>query len=339
MIKQYIPGLDLLRGLCALSIAAYHILSWSQLITFTAVGYYGVYIFFVLSGLSIHYQYEHKIKNLKDINSFIKKRFYRLFPLLFLTVAIQYVPHLLNLDLMRVSIISLTLSLLFGFAAPAISSAVTGGWSLGIEFVFYIVYPILLSFCLSRGQFIVLLISLFLLKFMFIEYVFYSSYTSYWVTLFTNPLSFFFYFAAGCFLAELYSKFQKFSNNKIVLFLLFPLFLLLFIPINYTDKNVLVGIKGSMFTCLTVLIVLLYALYVPQLSIIKRICKFLGDISYGVYLLHPLIWNFFYKTRLWEEHPVRRCLVIILITSIIAIIIKKFYEEPAINRLNKETRR
>lgn len=333
MVKHHILGLDMLRGICALSVAAYHVFNWSQYITFSAVGFYCVYIFFVLSGFSIHYQYRDKIEKLEDIRIFLQKRFFRLFPLLALIIAIQYLPNFFTLDRFGIATVSLTASLLFGFSVPGATSAVIGGWSLGIEFSFYMFYPIILSYCKSLRQFIALITIFFLLRLLFIEYVFHPNYAHYWMMMFTTPLSFVFYFVAGCFIAEIYPRLQSFLNKKYILFLLFPLFFLFFMPINLAEKSVLVGFLGTMLAFFSCCVVLIYSLYMPKSIIAKKVCSFLGDISYGVYLLHPLVWKGFIKLNLLNNFPALQCLLILTITSAIAFFIKKVYEDPIIKKL------
>lgn len=327
MIKKHIYGLDILRGFCALLVAAYHVLSWNKYIEFSAVGRYGVYIFFVLSGFSIHYQYRDRINSLSDIKNFIKKRFFRLFPLLLLTVVLSYFIMLFRMDALTAYPIIMTLSLLFGFSAPAITSAVTGGWSLGIEFAFYIFYPVMLAFLQSSRQYIVALFSFFMLKLFFTNYVFSDYYITHVNELFTSPLSFVFYFIAGCYFAELYIKKTPYQSD-LYIFLL-PVILVLCVPFNISGKEVLTGMNGAFFTLFSCVIVWIYALYEPKYEFIKKTAKFLGDISYGVYLLHPLIYfKFFKKLDLLPDYPIAQCLLILATASILAKIIKKFYEDP-----------
>jgi len=94
------------------------------------------------------------------------------------------------------------LTLLFGLAAPGASSLVVGGWSLGIEFVFYILFPVILITLRSRlmpASVIALVI----------QCAFISTVVSdqdveadTWVA-FTNPAAFAFYFMAGCYIGQL----------------------------------------------------------------------------------------------------------------------------------------
>lgn len=340
LTKQHILGLDVLRGFCALSVAAYHILSWDKYIEFSAVSRYGVYIFFVLSGFSIHYQYKDRIKKTEDIKIFITNRFTRLFPLLFLVVILVNLKSLIiNANFFQAATSFLTATLLFGLGAPATTSAVTGGWSLGIEFSFYMLYPLILAYCKSNFSFLYMCTLFLLLKTMFGAYVFHESYITYWNVLFTTPLSFIFYFIAGCYLANIYQNIQNFTNHIIVYFSLIPLMFFFFIPIDIDSQTILTGHLGFLFTVLSCVIVFAYALYDPQNFITKSTAKFLGEISYGTYLLHPLVWNFFKKWGAFIDSPVYRCISVLISTVIISFFIKKLYETPFIyflKRLQKE---
>ena len=55
---ERVLGWDLLRGLCALTVASYHLLYWLKIVELPALGTYGVYMFFVLSGASLAYNYD-----------------------------------------------------------------------------------------------------------------------------------------------------------------------------------------------------------------------------------------------------------------------------------------
>ncbi len=50
-------GWDLLRGICALGVASYHLMAWQKLADIHSIGFYGVYLFFVLSGASLTLNY------------------------------------------------------------------------------------------------------------------------------------------------------------------------------------------------------------------------------------------------------------------------------------------
>ncbi|MBE7940798.1 MULTISPECIES: acyltransferase [Ramlibacter] len=140
-------GWDLLRGLCALMVAIYHLLYWLGLAELQALGTYGVYLFFVLSGASLAYSYGDLGPAPGGVLRFLAVRWMRLAPL-FLAVTAVFLAMLYARDGRLVDGMPLRLalnaSLLFGFHDPVVWSLPVGGWSLGIEFVFYLAFPLLM---------------------------------------------------------------------------------------------------------------------------------------------------------------------------------------------------
>ena len=59
--SERVLGWDLLRGLCAVAVACYHLLLWQDVAALHSFGSYGVYMFFVLSGASLAYTYGPRI--------------------------------------------------------------------------------------------------------------------------------------------------------------------------------------------------------------------------------------------------------------------------------------
>jgi len=144
-----VPGWDLLRGLCAYAVASYHLLSWQQVADVYVLGLYGVYMFFVLSGASLAYNY-HAALTARDgwqaVPRFFWLRFARLIPLYALVLLLSW-PWMVG-DSPWSSALALrllaNLSLSFGLDLPARSSLVVGGWSLGIEAALYLLFPLML---------------------------------------------------------------------------------------------------------------------------------------------------------------------------------------------------
>jgi peptidoglycan/LPS O-acetylase OafA/YrhL len=90
---QRVLGWDLLRGLCALAVMAYHLMGWLGLGEWTPLGFYGVYFFFVLSGASLAYVYsDAALGTPRAVAAFLAARWLRLAPLyLALLVTVQAV--------------------------------------------------------------------------------------------------------------------------------------------------------------------------------------------------------------------------------------------------------
>ena len=148
-----------MRGIDAFGIMIYHYLSWTlgNYSSDTFMGRFGIYsvsIFYILSGLTLHYVYYNNMKpSRRDLVSFFKKRVFRIFPLLWLVTIIaiilsRKIPDLTNLFL--------NLSGLFGFISWDTYFS-TGVWSIGNELVFYVFFPFFILFIKKFKPLMVLL--------------------------------------------------------------------------------------------------------------------------------------------------------------------------------------
>ncbi|MCG9515931.1 acyltransferase, partial [Acinetobacter pittii] len=141
-------SLDWLRGLMALTIMTYHLVSWQFFHPKAGnilgnFGIYGVSIFFVLSGLSMALAYHHFIKDIKSYTSFFIRRIFRIWPLLWLAIILISIENFrlyAELDCWKIFI---NLTTLFGFLSPTEYINV-GAWSIGNEIVYYSLTPILI---------------------------------------------------------------------------------------------------------------------------------------------------------------------------------------------------
>ncbi|HAB38447.1 MAG TPA: hypothetical protein DCE52_10710 [Rhodobacteraceae bacterium] len=87
-MKQRLTNLDVLRGLAALAVCAFHFdlggkLGVDVISSVTKFGYLGVDIFFVISGFVIPFAMERTNYRIKDAGYFLAARFFRLYPAYF----------------------------------------------------------------------------------------------------------------------------------------------------------------------------------------------------------------------------------------------------------------
>ena len=80
-MKKKFLSLETYRAFAALMIAAIHFDLNSPLVDHKLANGHFVQFFFTLSGFVIFYNYSDKIKNFENFFTFVKKRFFRLYPL------------------------------------------------------------------------------------------------------------------------------------------------------------------------------------------------------------------------------------------------------------------
>ena len=135
--------LNALRGLLAIGIMAYHLLGWTRVALFTTLGTYGVYAFFALSGFALEWAYGRRLHEPGGIRRYGAARIGRILPLYAGAALVTAAMTLYAGGHFDRSNLLLNVSLTFGFFNPGATSSVVGGWSIGIELVFYALFPII----------------------------------------------------------------------------------------------------------------------------------------------------------------------------------------------------
>lgn len=304
--KGRILPFDLLRGVCAIGVACFHLLSWQEIVKLDAIGLYGVYLFFVLSGASITMAYAHKLHTLPDFGAFMAIRYLRLAPLYLLVLAAAMAYRLVakSGDALAVKLMHLlpNLTLLFGFGNPGASSLVVGGWSLGIEFLFYLLFPVfLIAAALVRDKPLrawgLLLLTL-LIQQGFINYVlqFGAAPFAEQVFAYTQFAAFLAYFAGGCAIGHwLLAAPHRVWPSWLWLPAL-AMLALLFADYTSGQSTLLSGAEGVWRALLAIAIVLVWS-RLPVGGMIRGVAGMLGDASYGIYLLHPVVFHLVLAAR------------------------------------------
>jgi exopolysaccharide production protein ExoZ len=271
-----VTGFDFLRGLCAIVVAVYHMLAWSDTATLYSWGQYGVYIFFVLSGASMVIAYRDRLAAGLPASQFLLFRFARLAPLFLAVLALKLVVRPSDYNLVQ------NASLLFGLGNPGANSLVTGGWSIGIEFAFYLMFPLLLSLAQCRVRWwIAVLVAIVQLAFVN-QVLATGTLVKTWAS-YTQPLAFIAYFYIGCLIGGRVLD-GNVSKNSGLLFAV--VFIAILTGTGPDDAAALTGLRGVALFLLTLLAVH----FAAGLTISSALAKPLGEISYGTYLLHPLAY-------------------------------------------------
>ncbi|MFT3907825.1 MAG: acyltransferase [Ferruginibacter sp.] len=295
-------NLDYLRGLAAFGIMIYHytaaLYGAHSAATFLGrLGMYGVSIFYILSGLTLYLVYHSKMTGSKnDILAFAKKRFFRIYPLLWLATISSIIISKTSPDILR---LILNLTGLFGFIKWDASMAI-GTWSIGNELVFYAFFPVFIIL-MNKSKAGLAVLS-FIIAGVYLYFAFCiidpnKTLAEQWNN-YINPLNQLFLFLGG-FLTGMIFKNINISTTINLAILCCGLGLFIFYPASGDKIAILTGFNRIIFTVSSFLICLgFFKTTIKFPHIIHKPLTWPGEASYSVYLLHMLVYfvlTFFFK--------------------------------------------
>jgi peptidoglycan/LPS O-acetylase OafA/YrhL len=291
--SERVLGWDILRGLCALSVMVYHLMYWQDLATVSTLGTYGVYLFFILSGASLAYVYDvQAIGSLRGFAAFLAVRWLRLAPLyiavcaLFLMMLAARNGQWLTDGMER---LAFNATFLFGAFTPAVTALAIGGWSLGIEFMFYLAMPLLVRVLPHAWLRIGLLLVLVALQWTWIDRTVGALGLAEATQRYHQVPAFAAYFFAGCLIghARRQRTYALPLRAGAVTWVLIAALLVALAP--SVSGGELIGWRGIVLpvVCVAVVWVSGHVRVGPRA---RPAAQWLGDITYGTYLLHPMLF-------------------------------------------------
>lgn len=296
---ERVASLDALRGLMALAVAVYHLGVWTRAFSGGArsavviLGAYSVEGFFLISGFCFFHLHAGTVLGPRDLWRFHCKRFFRIAPLYYCAVLLGVVFALdqtvgPRVNLARV-IENLTLS--FGLVHPN-HAMVIGGWSIGIEYVFYLVFPALLWLARWRPALYALTILLVLWALPYNFGVVQAAAEPRKFHAYVQIPNHAFLFLLGALVADLRARVRL---RLPPLGLLAALGLMvcgvaLTQPPFLVHLDVMLGVVRVKYLVLCSLTVLLFAFTTLPAAGAFRVFGWLGELSYSVYLMHPFAW-------------------------------------------------
>ncbi len=313
MNKVYFPNLNGLRFIAALLVIVHHIEQFKDLLGFknywhnpfvAGVGKLGVTLFFVLSGFLITYlllteKHETKTISIKD---FYIRRILRIWPLYYLVIGLSFfvfskIPFLEISDWSTFLFDRIALKLfLFVVFLPNLALITfppvpfaSQSWSVGVEEQFYLIWPILMKKAKNKEFIlyfvIVSYLIIYLIGFPLLKQFYWSNYMQV-IKDFVHFLSIDCMAIGGLFALYLFkkNKILKFLYNKYIqITTLVSLIILigLGVGIPYVHFEVYAILFG---------IVILNLASNPKsvLNLEYKPLHYLGKISYGIYMYHPL---------------------------------------------------
>jgi peptidoglycan/LPS O-acetylase OafA/YrhL len=295
----YLHGLNGLRAIAALSVVIAHV-SFKDLADFglpsklrLPMAGYGVTLFFVISGFLITYLLMRELEKTKTvrIKKFYARRILRIWPIYYLYIGIAFAIlwWLNQSDAMKVQ--EMWYYIFFAANIPFIYQQgiliLVHYWSIGVEEQFYLFWPWLVRF--SKKNLLKTSALIFI--------IFFSIKIILWFTLGNKSYEYRFFTVTrfhimmigaigSIFYIEKQSYFLLLFSSKITQFLSWTFFVLMGLNIIHIPKPI--AHEAIAIASLSMI--------VGQIMVSKRIvnlenklCDFIGKISYGIYVIHPII--------------------------------------------------
>ena len=256
------------------------------------LGVYAVSAFFVLSGLTLTLVYENRLSwSFKSWARFFQKRFFRIFPLLWLATAAT----LLLDDFPRpLSELFLNFTGLFGFINPARDIA-TGAWSIGCELVFYAGFPTLLLLAQMLRELFLGSFLLFVSIGIWAAFAWFSPAMrnqSVWWEAYTQAANHAFFFAGGMAIGVFKSDMEQLPRKLWPLVLLLSAVAFTFWPTGPEPFYLVSGGNRIVLSTLSLVVVTsFFHASIELKGVLHKGLVWLGTVSYSLYLLHPLVFR------------------------------------------------
>lgn len=358
--KAHYDLLDGLRGVAALMVIWYHVFEGFAFASNSAIetlnhGYLAVDFFFILSGFVIGYAYDDRWGKSLTMKDFFKRRLIRLHPMVIMGAVLGAITFCIQgsvqWDGTHVAISMIMLSLLctifFIPAMPGVGYEVRGNgemfplngpcWSLFFEYIGNILYALFICRLSNKALTVfVVLLGVALAAFAVFNVSTYGNIGVGWtldgVNFLGGSLRMLFPFSLGMLMSRNFKPMKVKGAFWICAIALIALF-----SVPYLEGLEPLCMNG-VYEAFCVIVAFPIILWIGASGTTTdkqstKICKFLGDISYPVYVIHyPLMYLFYawlIENQLYtlgETWHVALCVFILSI--ILAYLCLKLYDEP-----------
>ncbi len=358
--KAHYDLLDGLRGVAALMVIWYHVFEGFAFASNSAIetlnhGYLAVDFFFILSGFVIGYAYDDRWGKSLTMKDFFKRRLIRLHPMVIMGAVLGAITFCIQgsvqWDGTHVAISMIMLSLLctifFIPAMPGVGYEVRGNgemfplngpcWSLFFEYIGNILYALFIRRLSNKALTVfVVLLGVALAAFAVFNVSTYGNIGVGWtldgVNFLGGSLRMLFPFSLGMLMSRNFKPMKVKGAFGICAIALIALF-----SVPYLEGLEPLCMNG-VYEAFCVIVAFPIILWIGASGTTTdkqstKICKFLGDISYPVYVIHyPLMYLFYawlIENQLYtlgETWHVALCVFILSI--ILAYLCLKLYDEP-----------
>lgn len=299
--RPRLDGIESLRAVAALMIVLYHMvllptpniaLPGYLLVIKERFGL-GVPLFYALSGFVLAYGYMDKITDRRSIIKFYLRRYFRISPLFYFMVITWMAATRIKWGHFPATFHDLTLNflLLFGLVPGKHESIAWAGWSIGVEIIFYISFP-LIAVMVNNVRTGTLAFTVAIL----VSSSFYSAASALHIGSYAylNIITHYPTFIAGV-LGYLIWRKTGFAKNKIIGLILFLATLsfalcVIYLPSVYIILIAAKGVRLDLYVWSIIFMMLILSIsFWPNKFVTNAITTNCGKISYSIYLWHPLV--------------------------------------------------
>ena len=365
--KPHYHLLDGLRGVAALMVIWYHVFEGYAFAGGTTIdtfnhGYLAVDLFFILSGFVIGYAYDDRWGKNFTMKDFIKRRLIRLHPMVIMGAVVGaitfYIQGSVQWDGTHIGISMVMLSLLctifFIPAMPGVGYEVRGNgemfplngpcWSLFFEYIGNILYALFIRRLSNKAlTIVVVLLGVALASFAIFDVSGYGNIGVGWtldgVNFIGGLLRMLFPFSMGMLLSRNFKPMKLRGAFWICTLVMIALFAVPYL--EGTESICTNGIYEAF--CIIIAFPILLWIGASGTTTDKKstqICKFLGDISYPIYVIHYPFMYLFYawliKNQLFTLGETWQVALCVYAWNILfAYLCLKLYDEPVRKYLAK----
>jgi len=160
--REHLGGIESLRAYAALLVIAFHVVwlaGFDPPPALEALKWHagrGVPLFFAVSGFSLAYGYDGRLSG-AGLRDFYLRRLFRIAPLYYFACAVEIFRHLsLAWAVTHPWKIFLAGGFLYNFSPPNVEGIALASWSIGVEMLFYLIFPFVLALARSLTSALVL---------------------------------------------------------------------------------------------------------------------------------------------------------------------------------------